>query len=228
MNLKALECAPSNPTSIDSPKIARLVMPSEPRVLELKTLTPDFLPAVLDLDQQCLGGLWTLDGYQREIDSPNSDLLVLLSKESLLSAQPFVAGFACLWAIVDEAHITIVAVHPNYQRQSLGQTLLLALLHSAHQRGLERATLEVRISNQSALNLYQKFGFKVAGSRKAYYEDTGEDALILWRGGLQSPDFSELLVKWERAVNERLTQYGWVTTVKSDTVTRKKSFLTYS
>ncbi|NJR50583.1 MAG: ribosomal protein S18-alanine N-acetyltransferase [Leptolyngbyaceae cyanobacterium CSU_1_3] len=190
-------------------------------LIALRLIDRDLLPAILELDRLCFGGLWTLEGYEREIDSPNSELVAITLDQTLV-------GYGCLWSIVDEAHITIVSVRPNYQRQGLGQTLLLALLHSAHQRGLERATLEVRISNQSALNLYQKFGFKVAGRRKAYYEDTGEDALILWRGGLQSPDFSEFLVKWESEVSDRLAQHGWVTTVKSDTVTRKKSFLTYS
>ncbi|MGV0023770.1 ribosomal protein S18-alanine N-acetyltransferase [Phormidesmis priestleyi] len=207
--------------------------------LELRYLTSDLLPAVLELDQQCFGGLWTQDGYQREVDSPNSDLIVLVRDEksivlvrdeksaSSTNGQSLV-GLGCLWSIVDEAHITIVAVHPHYHRQGLGQTLLLALLHSAHQRGLERSTLEVRISNQSAIDLYQKFGFKVAGRRKGYYEDTGEDALILWRSGLQTPDFPELLGKWAAEVSDRLTRLNWAVTVNLDTITRKKSFLTSS
>ncbi len=202
--------------------------------LELKYLAPDLLPAVLELDQQCFGGLWTQDGYQREIDSPNSDLIVLVRNEKSVSptngqsTSQSLVGLGCLWSIVEEAHITIIAVRPDYQRQGLGQTLLLALLHAAHQRGLERSTLEVRISNQSAIDLYQKFGFKVAGRRKAYYEDTGEDALILWRGGLQTLGFPDLLAKWAGEVSDRLTRSNWVLTVNLDTITRKKSFLTDS
>ncbi|KAM3102804.1 MULTISPECIES: ribosomal protein S18-alanine N-acetyltransferase [unclassified Phormidesmis] len=179
------------------------------------------LPAVLELDQLCFSGLWTIAGYQRELDSPNSDLIALVSDKKLI-------GYGCLWAILDEAHITIVAVHPDYRHQGLGQTLLLALLESAYQRGLERSTLEVRISNQSAIDLYQKFGFKVAGRRKGYYEDTGEDALILWRGGLQTLEFSDLLSKWATEVSDRLTRSNWAITVNLDTITRKKSFLTDS
>jgi [ribosomal protein S18]-alanine N-acetyltransferase len=198
--------------------------------LELRYLTPDLLPAVLELDQQCFGGLWTQDGYQREIDSPNSDLIVLVINEASGEStdSSFLVGLGCLWSIVDEAHITIVAVHPHYQHQGLGQVLLLALLHSAHQRELDRSTLEVRISNQSAINLYQKFGFKVAGRRKGYYEDTGEDALILWRSGLQTPEFVELLAKWTGKMGDRLTRSGYSLAVNLDTITRKKSFLTYS
>jgi len=190
--------------------------------LDLQPLTSELLPATLVLDQLCFGGLWTLEGYQRELDSPNSELLILQisqarptsekqSVELALTddlAAPLV-GFGCFWAIVDEAHITLVAVHPKYQGQGLGQALLYALLQKARQRGLERATLEVRASNQPALLLYEKFGFQEAGRRRRYYEETGEDALILWRGGLQSPEFAQSLVDWRQQVQARLHQAGW-------------------
>ncbi len=174
-------------------------------LLKLERLTVEFLPAVLDLDQQCFNGLWTLEGYKRELDSPNSDLVILVDD----NASPSVVGLGCLWAILDEAHITIVAVHPSYQGQGLGQTILFSLLQLAYQRGLERATLEVRISNQSAINLYQKFDFREAGRRKRYYPDTGEDASILWRGGLQHPHFPDLLMTWQTQIYDRLAQYNW-------------------
>ena len=189
--------------------------------LDLQPLTPELLPAALVLDQLCFGGLWTLEGYQRELDSPNSELLVLQKKQksqnqlgepntlkSSVEADPLL-GLGCFWAIVDEAHITIVAVHPNYQGQGLGQALLYALLEKARQRGMERATLEVRASNQPALLLYEKFGFREAGRRRRYYEETGEDALILWRGGLQSPEFGQALTDWQHQVQTRLHQAGW-------------------
>ncbi|MBW4486530.1 MAG: ribosomal protein S18-alanine N-acetyltransferase [Trichocoleus desertorum ATA4-8-CV12] len=191
--------------------------------LDLKTLTPELLPATLALDQLCFGGLWTLEGYQRELDSPNSELLVLQTrptKPNRLGGQPVeliptvdptapLVGLGCFWAIVDEAHITILAVHPDFQGQGLGQALLYALLQKAQQRGLERATLEVRASNQPALLLYEKFGFREAGRRRRYYEDTGEDALILWRGRLQSPEFDQALTNWQHQVQARLNQAGW-------------------
>ncbi|HEY9860778.1 MAG TPA: ribosomal protein S18-alanine N-acetyltransferase [Candidatus Obscuribacterales bacterium] len=196
--------------------------------LDLQPLTSELLPATLVLDRLCFGGLWTLEGYQRELASPNSELLVLrtrtlqasqlhqtLEKEKKpLALGPTdnaaaLVGLGCFWAIVDEAHITIVAVHPDFQGQGLGQALLYALLQKAQQRGLERATLEVRASNQPALLLYEKFGFREAGRRRRYYEDTGEDALILWRGRLQSPEFDQALINWQHQVQSRLNQAGW-------------------
>ncbi|MCY7323116.1 MAG: ribosomal protein S18-alanine N-acetyltransferase [Phormidesmis sp. CAN_BIN36] len=188
--------------------------------LEIKRLTSELLPAVLDLDQQCFGGLWTLEGYQRELESPNSNLLILV-----VHGSPVVLGLGCLWAILDEAHITIVAVHPDYQRLGFGQAVLLALLQTAHQRGLERATLEVRISNQSAINLYQKFDFREAGRRRRYYPDTGEDASILWRSGLQYPNFPDLLMSWQTQVCDRLRENNWTLTVTPDTFTTEEFLL---
>ena len=166
------------------------------------------LPAVVELDQLCLGGLWSIDGYQREIDSPNSELLVLKfsSPANELGA---VIGLACLWCIVDEAHITLLAVHPDYQRRGLGQLLLRSLLSQAVGRQMARATLEVRAGNQGAIALYTQFGFEQAGRRRGYYQATGEDALIFWRPGLQTPEFALELSAWQARIHQRLQQQNW-------------------
>ncbi|MFM6357835.1 MAG: ribosomal-protein-alanine N-acetyltransferase RimI, partial [Planktothrix sp.] len=76
----------------------------------------------------------------------------------------------------------------------------------AWKRKLERATLEVKASNQRAINLYQKFGFKEAGRRKGYYPDTGEDALILWRGDLHRPHFPQVLHQWYHEICLRMIE----------------------
>lgn len=176
------------------------------RVLQLKPLTVDLIPAVLELDRQSLGKLWSANGYLREIESPNSDLFIVQPTQA---AEQMIVAVGCAWAILEEAHITIVAVHPDFQRQGLGQAMLVALLQAAYQRHLERATLEVRVSNQPAIALYQKFGFCEAGRRKKYYQDTGEDALVMWRGGIHHPAFPKLLQQWQEAVGDRLHQSGW-------------------
>lgn len=292
--------------------------------LLLRPVQASDLPQVVQLDQHCFGGLWTIQGYGREVDSPNSDLLALwavptdevnsiqsaiapfpsspalhtsntaaaaadsfdpgsssdalsdalsdvlkddlddllndsLDKKLAASAQspptasagfiesraekpqnsldhfsensPDIAldsaldsaldnldnsaknkadliGIGCLWAILEEAHITLLGIDPRYRRQGLGQLLLYALLASAHQRGLERATLEVRQSNQRAIALYQRFGFRTAGSRKQYYPD-GEDALILWRSGLHHAEFAQKLQAWQQEIHAKLQAHGW-------------------
>ncbi len=162
--------------------------------LQLKLLEAEQLDQVVELDRLCFGGLWSLEGYRREIESPNSTLLVITLPTSTGEK---VIGLGCFWAILEEAHITILAVHPDFQGQGLGKLLLWSLLQHAVQRQLERATLEVSENNLVALSLYQKFGFKIAGKRKKYYQKTGEDALILWRSDLATPEFQKLMVNWE-------------------------------
>lgn len=149
--------------------------------LTLTHLSRDLIAPVVALDRQCFGQLWSAEQYQREFDSPNSDLLVLFDP-----AQPRIWAYGCVWAIVDEAHITIVATHPDHRHQGCGKLMVWGLLQAATQRKLVRATLEVKATNQAAINLYQQFGFAVAGRRKKYYPD-GQDALILWKNKLQHP-----------------------------------------
>ena len=146
--------------------------------IQFKLLTEKELEQVIELDNLCFGGLWSLEGYRREIYSPNSILLIITID---VNEEEKVIGIGCFWSVLEEAHITILAIHPDFQRQGLGKLLLTNLLAEAQKKNLERATLEVGKSNSIALNLYKKLGFTVAGERKKYYKKTGEDALILWK-----------------------------------------------
>lgn len=91
-----------------------------------------------------------------------------------------VIGFAGVWKIVDEGHITNIAVLPEYRGQGVGNQLLHALVTYARAQSLAALTLEVRVSNVGAQKLYEQFGFECAGRRKRYYQDNNEDALIYW------------------------------------------------
>lgn len=179
------------------------------KVLKLKALEAAQLEAVVELDRRSLGGMWTIEGYQREMDSPNSDLLIIqqmIPQQTI--AQP-ILGVGCVWAILDEAHITTLAIDPTMQRQGWGSVMLHALLKAARRRELEWATLEVRVSNLGAIALYKKFGFEAVGERKRYYQNPEENALILWRKGLQRSEFEQRLEDWEREIGDRLQQSGW-------------------
>ncbi len=176
------------------------------KFIEIKPLTPPQVPEMLTLDQICLGGLWTEEGYLREIDSPNSSLLALyLIDRDSKEQKKTIIGVGCLWAIVDEAHITLLGVHPDYRRQGLGQLLLLNLLEDAIARQLKWATLEVNENNLGAINLYQKYGFKVVGKRKGYYQPAGEDALVLWLKGMEQREFKSNLAQWQQELRDRLS-----------------------
>lgn len=167
--------------------------------------TPQDIPALVALDQRSLGGLWSAPTYRREIDSPNSCLRMLTMATPDTHR---VIGLGCYWAIVSEAHLTLLAVDPAYQRRGLGQWLLIQLLGDARQRGLDRATLEVRCSNQVAISLYQRFGFQTLGQRRRYYAD-GEDALILWHKSLQGAELHTLLLQQGARVSHRLHRQRW-------------------
>lgn len=162
----------------------------------------------MELDRHCLGGMWSLDGYQRELESSNSELLVITSDREAVRSLPLL-GLGCFWAILEEAHITLLMIHPDYHGQGLGQWLLGVLLAQAAARGLERATLEVREGNTGAIALYQKFGFQAIGRRPGYYGTTGEDALIFWLNGLHQPGFTLELDAWHHQHQHRLAQHGW-------------------
>lgn len=149
------------------------------------------LPTVVTLDHRCFGGLWSEAAYMREMGSPNSDLWVLEVMATPRSPSRL-SGIGCVWAILEEAHLTLLGIEPAQQGQGLGQWLLIELLRAAIARGLTRATLEVRPTNHRALTLYKKYGFSVAGERRHYYPD-GESALILWQQSLQAPSLAATL-----------------------------------
>jgi ribosomal-protein-alanine N-acetyltransferase len=96
-----------------------------------------------------------------------------------------VIGYAGMWKVCDEGHITNVAVHPEYRRNGVGRKLVEGLIELAKKEEISRMTLEVRRSNTVAQELYSKYGFEVDGYRKEYYSDNGEDAVIMWKGNMQ-------------------------------------------
>jgi [ribosomal protein S18]-alanine N-acetyltransferase len=109
-----------------------------------------------------------------------------------------VVGFAGIWMMVDEAHITTFSVHPEWRRQQIGRQLLLSLMELSVTIGARRMTLEVRASNETAQSLYRSFGFDVAGRRPGYYTDDGEDALVMTTPDLDEPGMRDR-VEAERA-----------------------------
>ncbi len=115
-----------------------------------------------------------------------------------------IAGFAGLWLMVDEAHVTTIGVAPEHRGKSIGEMLFLALIDIAMEMKANWLTLEVRVSNTVAQNLYRKYGMQVAGTRKRYYSDNGEDAYIMWSEALSSPVFQERLTTLRAAFNERI------------------------
>lgn len=115
-----------------------------------------------------------------------------------------IIGFAGLWLMVDEAHITTIAMHPDYRRRGLGEFMLASLIEIAYGIGAKWVTLEVRVSNYSAQNLYRKYGFREAGLRHRYYSDNQEDALIMWTDEINSPSYKQKFEELKSALMLKL------------------------
>ena len=138
----------------------------------VRNLTPEDLQACLALDRASLEGLWTSAQWQTELADPRRPGMGLWHADTLLA-------MASGWLVVDELHITLVAVAPEQRRRGLGRQVLEALLDEARQQGARHATLEVAATNGAAVGLYRALGFQDAGLRRGYYRN-GDDALIQW------------------------------------------------
>ena len=138
----------------------------------LRGLEPGDLQACLLLDAQSLHGLWSAEQWTTELTEARRPGVGLWLAGQLVA-------MACGWLVVDELHITLVAVAPDQQRRGLGRQVLAALLAAGHQQGARHATLEVAAGNTAARALYRAAGFREAGRRRGYYRN-GDDALIQW------------------------------------------------
>lgn len=104
-------------------------------------------------------------------------------------------GYAGTWQILEEAHLTNIAVSPDFRRKKVGESLLATVIHDSRKNGVKYITLEVRVSNSPAISLYEKYGFKSLGTRKAYYQNNNEDALIMWTENMFYDKFKVLYEK---------------------------------
>jgi ribosomal-protein-alanine N-acetyltransferase len=138
----------------------------------IRPLGPEALEACLELDGAALGGFWNRQQWQTELVEAKRPCLGLWLGAHL-------QALACGWLVVDELHITAVAVHPQQRSRGLGGRVLAALLLEGTAQGAAHATLEVAADNGAAQALYAAAGFKTAGIRRAYYRN-GQDALIQW------------------------------------------------
>jgi ribosomal-protein-alanine N-acetyltransferase len=113
---------------------------------------------------------------------------------------PAVVGYAGLMVVAGEGHVTTVAVDPTWHRHRIATRMLLALARAGVERGCTSLTLEVRVGNAGAQELYRRFGFVPAGIRKGYYQETNEDALVMWAHDVDLPAYAERLAEIEASV----------------------------
>lgn len=158
------------------------------------------IPEIVALDQICLGGFWSAAAYLAEIEREQGQMLILSSQTRIL-------GYVCAWSVLEEAHLIMLVVAPNDRRRGLGKALVWAILNWAKNHGSEWVTLEVRESNLGAIKLYQFFGFNILGERRNYYQNPPENALILWRSGIQTSNFTEELASWYSQICSSLASH---------------------
>ncbi len=155
--------------------------------VEIADMTLRDLAHVQEVENLSFPVPWPPDAFRHELTQNRNARYIVARLEGSI------VGYAGLWLMVDEAHITTVAVHPKYRRQRIGQRLLQRLFEIAEEVGAEWLTLEVRVSNLAAQKLYAKYGFSRAGIRRHYYSDNNEDALIMWTDRLRESSVRERL-----------------------------------
>ena len=133
------------------------------------------LTGVMEIENQSFPTPWSKGAFAHEICGNDFAYYIVAL------AHRKVVGYAGLWVVLDEGHITTLAVHRLYREKKIGSRLLNELISEAKRRGCVKMTLEARPSNFPALNLYQKNNFISAGMRPGYYSDTREDAVIMWK-----------------------------------------------
>jgi len=176
---------------------------------------------ILAIERVAFPAPWSARAYRYEIvENEHSTMVVVRSAPHWarrlaqrlpprLSVEPTpVLGYAGFWLLVDDAHISTIAVHPEWRRRGLGELLLLSLLEQGAKQGAQRATLEVRVSNYRAQGLYRKYGFEVVSRRRRYYSDNNEDAFIMVTPAFETHEFQANLRQCRDGLYARLKGAG--------------------
>ncbi|WP_368293925.1 ribosomal protein S18-alanine N-acetyltransferase [Dehalobacter sp. TBBPA1] len=132
------------------------------------------IPSIVAIEEVSFATPWTTESFTSELKNN------VLANYFCLELDHKVIGYIGLWIVMGEGHITNVAIWPGCRGKGWGEYLMKNVIYQMIAKGVLRFTLEVRVSNQAARNLYEKLGFKAAGVRKGYYSDNQEDALIMW------------------------------------------------
>lgn len=144
------------------------------RQITFKLATIEDIDCLHSIDQQSFAVPWPEEAFLNDITHNRFASYVFLEIDGEK------AGYCGVWVILDEAHITNIAVLPEYRGQKLGEKLLRKIMELTKEAGARTMTLEVRVSNDIAKSLYRKLGFQEGGIRKGYYTDNREDALVMW------------------------------------------------
>jgi [ribosomal protein S18]-alanine N-acetyltransferase len=161
--------------------------------IEISRMRRRHLRGIMAIERQVYPRPWSPSLFVSEMTTGrNRAYMVALEGRS-------VVGYAGLISYGDEAHVTTIAVDPEYQRLKIGTRLLFELVQEAIEMGARAVSLEVRVTNWGAQRLYGRFGFRPVGVRRNYYQETNEDALVMWTDDIRTTEYHELL---DRIVDE--------------------------
>lgn len=168
-------------------------------VVKIKPMHKEDVDKVISIEKLAYGEHhWSRDSFLSELSNE------LARYYSAFDENDELIGYAGSWHILEEAHITNIAVSPNFRRKHVGEALLRAIIEDCYLDMVKYITLEVRVSNVGAIGLYEKYGFKSLGVRKGYYQDNNEDALIMWTENIFHEKFKSLYNKNLRELTEKV------------------------
>ncbi|PLR76511.1 ribosomal-protein-alanine N-acetyltransferase [Bacillus sp. V3-13] len=142
--------------------------------LSFRFMKEEDIDQVLIIEHESFATPWSRDAFMNEITTNQFAVYIVLEDGNQI------VGYCGAWIVVDEAHITNIALLPGYRGKKLGEALMQKMISVAKELGARTATLEVRVSNYVAQSLYRKLGFQDGAIRKNYYTDNQEDALVMW------------------------------------------------
>ena len=159
----------------------------EPVELEITRMRRRHLKGVMAIEREVYPRPWSPNLFLSEMNELRNRtyLVAKISKD--------VVGYGGIMCYGDEAHVTTIAVDPEQHRRKIGTRLMYELVQEAMRMGARAVSLEVRVSNWGAQRLYSRFGFRPVGIRKNYYQETGEDAVVMWVDSIRSPDYRDQL-----------------------------------
>lgn len=149
--------------------------PNNDCAVTIEKMTEKHLDAVMEIEREAFAVPWSRESFEMEIKRNKCAYYIV----ALLDDK--VVGYGGMWLVIDEGHITNIAVHRDYRGRGIGKKIIEGLINEAKNRNLVAMTLEVRVSNKVAIHLYEKYGFVPFGRRKGYYADNNEDAIIMWK-----------------------------------------------
>lgn len=136
------------------------------------------IPAVLEIESKSNPAPWSENSFRSELTNSQAHYLVAKVGDRIV-------GFCGCWDVIDEVHVTNIAVDPEFRRHGIGRSLMENMLADAKSRGMRCSTLEVRSGNLGAIALYEQLGYSRCAIRKAYYPNNREDAVVMWLYNLQ-------------------------------------------